>query len=90
MPQDREHPEVRRLLIDLIFEKWWLPALMSPTEHGIVTCICAEESYLTTMLSVIRALQTVLYSRPLEDDSEFAREVNKFAANKLYCLAIAT
>jgi len=73
-----------QIVIELLFEKWWLPALMSPTEFGIIACTAPEHSYLSIMLSIMKTLKSVLYNWPMEGGTEFAITVNSYITYKSY------
>ena len=70
------------MLVELLFEKWWMPALVSPAEYGIIVCTGPEDAYTTTILSIIKMMKAVLYNRPLEGRADLITPVNNYVASK--------
>jgi len=74
--------KIRQVLIELLFENWWLPCLMLPIENNIIAFNTNNTQYHLNMLSIIRILKATLYNRPIDDESIFAALVNNFVQGK--------
>jgi len=68
--------------MELLFEKWWLPALTMPIEYGISLCASFELAYISNIVCVIKILKAILYNKPLEGNTEFDITVNTYIITK--------
>eukprot|EP00826_Nyctotherus_ovalis_P061377 TRINITY_DN872_c0_g4_i1.p1 TRINITY_DN872_c0_g4~~TRINITY_DN872_c0_g4_i1.p1 ORF type:complete len:371 (+),score=128.53 TRINITY_DN872_c0_g4_i1:1347-2459(+) len=73
---------VHQVLVELLFENWWLPSLILPSENAITTHSVQDSAFHGSMLSIIRILKAALYHRPISDGSPFASLVDKFIEDK--------
>lgn len=80
--------EVKRVIVDFLFQQWWYPMLISPTEYGLIRQCTVEFGFWNNLLSFIKLLKGVLYNRLIEDESDFAKEANQYIQSKSYKISI--
>ena len=74
--------EVRRVLVDFIFQKWWYPIIVAPAQHGLIKGSMMETQFLNNLITFIKVLSVTLYARPMEEDTEFAHRINAYITEK--------
>lgn len=73
---------MRQVVVELLFENWWLPSLILPGENATATHSVEDSAFHGHMLAVIRVLKAALYHRPIGDGSSFAALVDGFIEDK--------
>jgi hypothetical protein len=74
--------EIKAIQIELLFEKWWLPALAIPIEYGISLCTIFEFAYISNVVYITKILKAILYNKALEGNTEFDITVNEYIVTK--------
>ena len=68
--------------MDLLFQKWWLHALMKPEENGLLKSCAIEHVFIMQLMPVLKVLKNVLYGKLLDDPSSYAISVNSYITAK--------
>jgi hypothetical protein len=72
---------LRKVIMDLLFQKLWCKALMRPVEHLLVPVCVTDDSFSKQMVAVSKLLQATLNGRPLEGTDLSIAKFNKFIAD---------
>lgn len=84
MPTGDKEGTIRKLIIDILFRKWWSSALLRPNEYG-VTKICILDVQSVRLMALVKdLLQRVLYGYTTSGDTSLARETNAYVTSKQY------
>ncbi len=75
---------VRRLIMDIVFSKWWSGALLRPNEYGI-TKVCSPEKYNSDqMVAVKELLENVFYGTAAAPENPYPKETSDYMRSKQY------
>eukprot|EP01022_Parablepharisma_sp_SALTPOND_P033601 TRINITY_DN89110_c0_g1_i1.p1 TRINITY_DN89110_c0_g1~~TRINITY_DN89110_c0_g1_i1.p1 ORF type:complete len:1013 (-),score=106.12 TRINITY_DN89110_c0_g1_i1:723-3668(-) len=73
---------VKRLVMDFIFHKWWLTALMKPQENGLVEICTTDSCFSKKVVYILKILRAVFYAPAEFDKLDFVPSVVRYIKSK--------
>lgn len=74
----------RKIIMDILFNKWWLLAFMKPSENGLLRNCANENSFILQLKPVVKVLKAVLYDKSIDGVSTESTLISSFVTSKKY------
>ena len=73
--------------MDAVFNKWWLHALMKPSENGLLSNCSPESNFTIQLAQAVKVLKAIFYDKPISE-STFSPIEKEFIIEQQYFLHI--